>query len=232
MPLDHAYSLRRAEMDSIQPAARDTHLVLVFKAPQRAKSRLRKQLGRSADELATQLLCCALDDLRRWSGPVTLAATSSEDARWLAERGCWPNAPLIQRSGNLGERIAQLDLELRRTGAERIIFIGSDCPAMDHEYLVKAAEQLNQQDFVLGEAVDGGVSLMGARRAWPSLADLPWSTGQLGTALARRCGIELTLPPLRDVDDIDDLGPLFTELATDNRPTRVTLKHWLATWAS
>lgn len=218
-------------MDSNQPTP-NAHLVLVFKAPQRAKSRLRKQLGSETDELATQLLLCALEDLRHWPGPATLAATSAEDADWLAAQKYWPDAPLIQGTGNLGERIANLDLKLRDQGAERLIFIGSDCPAVDHDYLVKAAEQLDSHDFVLGKALDGGVSLMGARCPWPALADLPWSTRHLGKALARRCNTELRLPPLRDVDDVEDLAPLLSELNTDNRPTRVALKHWLETCLS
>lgn len=218
-------------MDSNQPTPTD-HLVLVFKAPERAKSRLRRQLGSSTVQLANQLLQCALDDLRHWPGPVTLAATSEADAVWLANSGGWPDAALLQPAGNLGERIVQLDLELRQQGADRIIFIGSDCPAMDHGYLAKAAEQLSQQNFVLGAAMDGGVSLMGARCPWPALADLPWSTPQLGAALARRCGTQLMLPSLRDVDDIDDLAPLLNELLADNRPTRIELKHWLETWLS
>ena len=217
-------------MDSMQTDPANVHLVLVFKAPQRAKSRLRKQLRDATNELATHLLHCGLEDLRRWTGPVTVAATSSEDARWLADTGCWPDTPLVQGPGNLGERLLQVDLELRGKGAERVIIIGSDCPGMDNAYLTNAARQLSHQDYVLGKALDGGVSLMGARRPWPPLADLPWSTPDLGTALAQRCRLKAMLPTLRDVDDVDDLTPLARELASEHRPARVALRDWLKTW--
>lgn len=205
------------------------HLVLVFKAPQRAKSRLRQKMRR-ADELASLLLDCALEDLRGWPGPVTLAATAEVDAHWLAQDGRWPGAVLVQHPGNLGERLIHIDLELRRQGHERVLIIGSDCPAMNPAYLTAAVTELDRQAYVLGGAQDGGVSLMGAARPWPALADLPWSTDRLGDELAKRCGLDSMLPLLRDVDEIADLAHLAAELSADTRPTRVALQRWLNTW--
>lgn len=219
-------------MDSMEINPANVHLVLVFKAPPRAKSRLRKQLGAATNELATQLLHCALEDLRQWPGPVTLAATDDEDARWLADNDYFPDTPLVQGTGNLGERLIQIDLQMRNKGAEHVIIIGSDCPAMDNAYLTNAARQLSRQDYVLGQALDGGVSLMGARRPWPPLADLPWSTPELGDALAQRCRLKTMLPALRDVDHVNDLVPLTSELASDTRAARVALRNWLGTWLS
>ena len=230
MPLNIAHSGNPANRDASRASLSTNHLVLMFKAPQRAKSRLRNRLGQSTDELAKRLFQCALEDLGRWPGPVALAATDTEDAAWLSEQSLWPERALLQGPGNLGERLAQVDLALRRQGAERVIFIGSDCPAMDGDYLRQAAAQLDHEDFVLGKALDGGVSLMGARRPWPLLADLPWSSHRLGTALAERCNTSLLLPALRDVDDVEDLAPLLAELASDDRPSRIELRHWLTAW--
>jgi glycosyltransferase A (GT-A) superfamily protein (DUF2064 family) len=205
------------------------HLVLVFKAPQRAKSRLRQKLRR-ADELASLLLDCALEDLCAWHGPATVAATADEDARWLAEDGRWSGAVFTQHPGNLGERLTHIDLELRRQGVQQVLIIGSDCPAMNQDYLVAATTKLDRQAYVLGGAKDGGVSLMGAAQPWPVLADLPWSTDKLGAELAKRCELDSMLPLLRDVDEVTDLTHLAAELSADTRPTRVALKQWLNAW--
>jgi glycosyltransferase A (GT-A) superfamily protein (DUF2064 family) len=205
------------------------HLVLVFKAPQRAKSRLRQKLKR-ADELASLLLDCALEDLRGWHGPVTVAATADEDAHWLARDGRWSGDVVIQHSGNLGERLIHVDLALRRQGHKQVLIIGSDCPAMNQDYLATATTELDRHAYVLGGAQDGGVSLMGAAQPWPALADLPWSTDQLGAELAKRCELRNMLPLLRDVDEVADLTHLAAELSTDTRPTRVALKQWLNSW--
>ena len=67
------------------------------------------------------------------------------------------------------------------------------------------------------------------------LADLPWSTDQLFAALRASCaeaGASIAvLPSLRDVDTIEDLVALGTDLDGDARPARRLLRGWLATHA-
>ncbi|MFC6673466.1 DUF2064 domain-containing protein [Marinobacterium aestuariivivens] len=100
-------------------------------------------------------------------------------------------------------------------------------PEQTPEMLLEAAALLRRQDVVLSPAEDGGVTLMASRCPWPDLADLPWSTPELGRALAERCtgaGLEVgTMTPCADVDEWADLERLRTTLATDLREPQQAL---------
>jgi glycosyltransferase A (GT-A) superfamily protein (DUF2064 family) len=142
---------------------------------------------------------------------------------------------VLQCGGNLGMRIEHVNGALIRLGHERQLFIGSDCPTLDVDYLARAAAALGDHDAVLGPAADGGVVLMGVHGRWPPLAELPWSTSGLFEALqaacvARRASLT-TLPQLRDVDTLDDLADLRTALGGDLRPARRALARWLTAQA-
>lgn len=182
-------------------------------------------------ELAKLMLDAALEDALAWPGPVALAPACGEDTPWASGLLARSARIVPQREGNLGERINGVDRELREAGSERIVYIGTDAPLLDYAYYARARLALEHADAVLGPAADGGVTLMGARRAWPNLADLPWSTPMLGAALDRRCrahGFSVQqLEPQYDVDEADQLARLHTDLGRDPRPARMALRHWL-----
>ncbi len=203
----------------------------MLKAPQRSKRRLAAKLGdAAAAEAARRLAACALEDLAAWPGPAWLAPTSLDDLDEIG--GNAGHGVLLQGEGNLGARIARVAKTLHRRGFGEQIFIGIDCPALDGGYLLRAADALRDYDVVLGPADDGGVVLMGTRRAWPALEALPWSTDQLRTTLAEACrqtGQRVaTLEPRADIDTVADLGRLRSTLARDRRPARRALCEWLA----
>jgi glycosyltransferase A (GT-A) superfamily protein (DUF2064 family) len=205
-------------------------VVLMMKSAARSKRRLADEIGaQRATQAAIHLLGCASEDLAAWPGTKCVAPSVAD------ERSEAPTADLlvVQRGGDLGERIAYVNEELVRLGILRQLFIGSDCPGLDVAYLERAAAELDGHDAVLGPAADGGVVLMGVRGRWPPLAALPWSTdtlcAALRTACARAGARAATLPTLRDVDTLDDLVALRTELAEDPRPARRALVDWLAT---
>jgi uncharacterized protein len=203
-------------------------VVLMMKSAARSKRRLADEIGaQRATQAAQCLLGCASEDLMAWAGTKCVAPSLAE------ERIEAPTADVlvVQRGGNLGERIAHVNAELVRQGIERQIFIGSDCPSLNVAYLERAAAALTGHAVVLGPAADGGVVLMGVRGRWPPLAALPWSTGTLFEALRTACAqagaSAATLPSLRDVDTLDDLVALRTRLADDSRPARRALVDWL-----
>lgn len=211
-------------------------LVLMLKAPVRSKRRLVADFGSAgASTLAERLIACALEDLAQWPGPVWAAPASDVDRLWLMETGSTLPS-LLQPEGNLGARIGDVGRRLHERGEHRQIFIGADCPELDLNYLREAGERLAECDVVLGPAVDGGVVLMGARREWPDLEALPWSTEHLHAALDSACrgaGLSVaTLNARRDVDTLDDLLALEAELRRDPRPARVALGDWIASWVS
>ncbi|MCC5793158.1 MAG: TIGR04283 family arsenosugar biosynthesis glycosyltransferase [Chromatiales bacterium] len=209
-------------------------LVLVCRRPRAGtgKRRLAAVLGdAAADELKPLLLDCALEDAARWPGLVVIAPDRASDAGWA--QGLLAGARVLaQGPGNLGERINGLDAALRADGHERLFFIGSDAPVLDPALCATAQAALAEADAFLASADDGGVTLMAARRHWPTLAGLPWGSEALaeelaGQLLAAGWTVEVQ-PGGYDVDRARDLASLLHDLAGDIRPARRRLHRWLA----
>jgi uncharacterized protein len=203
-------------------------LVLMMKSAARSKRRLAEQIGaQRATQVAQRLLDCACEDLAAWPGPKCIAPSAADEGL----DGPPAAIRVVQRGGNLGERLNHVNDELRRLGFQRQLYIGIDCPSLDIAYLTGAAAALGDNDTVLGPAADGGVVLMGVRGRWPSLAELPWSTDRLFESLGAVCAVAgshaATLPLLKDVDTLADLVALRAELQRDPRPARGALARWL-----
>ena len=126
-----------------------------------------------------------------------------------------------QRGEGLGERLAGVFAELFAAGAEAVVAVDSDSPALPPEYLGQAFHELSSHDLVLGPAADGGYYLIGfERRTWTAgagaLADLlaasPMSSpGLLDHTLraAQALGLSVAQLPLWiDIDEPADLGVL------------------------
>ena len=213
------------------PAA-DVNLVLLFKAPHNAKRRLAAQIGDLAATAASLLCDCALQDVEGWPGPGWLSPASVDDGQWLAARIGKAAPMILQQGANLGERINHVDTVLRSKGQTKILFIGTDCPGLDADYLSAAARHLDEHDAVVGPSRDGGVVLMGARRPWPRLGELRWSTARLHDDLTAACGQQGwatgRLGLRSDVDTASDLLEARAELGGDARCTRRELVEWIA----
>jgi glycosyltransferase A (GT-A) superfamily protein (DUF2064 family) len=207
-------------------------LVVCLKAPERSKRRLAAELGDTATIAAHHLLACALEDARAWHGPVVLAPADSADANWIEHQPELDYDVVVQTGDSLGARINDVDRTLRARGFERLIFIGTDCPALDDSYLREADAALAASDAVLGPATDGGVVLMAARRPWPDIGSLAWSTPALFDGLIERLTAEAwslaALDTLADIDAPADLAAIEATLASDSRPARRALATWLA----
>ncbi len=208
-------------------------LVLVCKRPGLGigKQRLAASLGReAANRIAEALLACALEDAQVWPGPVVIAPAHSEDHTWAGT--LLPQTPEVrihpQTTGNLGYRLNMLDRELRGSGLEQLVYIGSDAPVLAAADYAAVNDALAKHDSVLKPAADGGVVLMASRRRWPPLSALPWSTSRLGAALADCCrsaGQSVSmLTHGFDVDEEDDFIRLITALDGDSRPARRALR--------
>lgn len=217
-------------------AVRKSCLVIMLKSPPRSKRRLAAEIGDLATTAAEHLADCALEDAAEWPGPVCLAAAAPGDRDWAAAKTGPRQLLVLQAGNNLGERINHVNRSLSARGHARQIFIGTDCPELDADYLRTAAAVLGRHDVVLGPALDGGVVLMGANRPWPDLAALPWSTPALGQRLRALCEAQgwsvAELPPRADVDCADALLAAMPPLARDPRAARRALHRWLVTSAA
>lgn len=206
-------------------------LVLMLKAPAHSKRRLAGQIGALARSAAEHLWACAYEDAAEWTGPVCFAPASESDGAWLDTRIDRDALVLIQPDGNLGERINDVNGRLNSRSLRRQIFIGIDCPALDRGYAERAARLLDTHDAVLGPASDGGVVLMAAKRPWPALGALPWSSADLMAALEgllRANGWSVArLDTLADIDSLDDLAAAAPALKRDPRPARRAFGRWI-----
>lgn len=116
-----------------------------------------------------------------------------------------------QGEGDLGQRMLRAVEGAFSHGADSVIVIGSDCPALSLDYLEQTAALLKSgADLVLGPAYDGGYYLIGMRKVVPSLFEnVPWgSENVLSVTLkaARRLDWRIEqLSPLADIDRPEDL---------------------------
>jgi len=121
---------------------------------------------------------------------------------------------------DLGERMAAAMADgLARY--HKVILVGSDCPAIDSDYLQKAITALDAQPLVLGPATDGGYVLIGATRIQAGIfAGVSWGNSQVFTETVQRIAQEgsawCQLPTLSDIDRPADL-PQWRALSSAGR---------------
>lgn len=189
-----------------------------YPRPGFCKQRLAATIG---DELAAAFAAAAIEDLaaalaglavrRCWAYTPDNASARAHFARFAAGRDeLW-----AQPETDLGHRLDACVNQLWSSGSQRVVLIGSDCPALGAAELAFAVESLNDCDAVLGPALDGGYYLLGLRRPkneaqslQPLFTGIDWSTDRVADQTRERLReLQLRwreLPPLRDLDTIDD----------------------------
>ena len=191
-----------------------TRIVVFAKAPQpgRVKTRLIPALGaEGAAALAARMLARTLVAAAEAApGAVELCASPApEDPAW---RGVAVPAGLrwsAQGEGDLGARMAGAAQRVLADG-ERVMLIGSDCPALDVVRLRAAAAALDEAEAAIVPSFDGGYVLLGLRRFDRRLFEgIAWSTPTVA-ADTRACLDALAwsyrvLPALHDIDVPADL---------------------------
>lgn len=115
-----------------------------------------------------------------------------------------------QSGGTLGDRLRDAVAQAFAAGAERVVVIGTDCPALTPAIIGAAFEHLTARDLVLGPATDGGYYLIGLRAPQAALfAGMPWGSERLlaqTVAVATTLNLSIQLmEPLSDVDRPQDL---------------------------
>ncbi|MFT7300665.1 MAG: rSAM/selenodomain-associated transferase 1 [Porticoccus sp.] len=119
----------------------------------------------------------------------------------------------VQQGRDLGERMASAFAD-RLKKYNQVIIIGSDCPAIDGEYVDQALASLKDDvPAVFGPANDGGYVLVGLNRLNLKLfSDIPWGSGEVMAVTRNRLNSLgwrwEELPSLADIDRPEDLGGL------------------------
>lgn len=131
----------------------------------RVKTRLQPALSaQGAYNIHKQLMLSTARRLVETSIPAELWLDELGDCSTCAEIiAMGMRGPKLQHGGDLGERMLHALADgLRR--ADQVVLVGSDCPDLDTPYLEQAFEALEQHEFVLGPAEDGGFVLIGCAR--------------------------------------------------------------------
>ncbi len=147
--------------------------------------------------------------------------TPAADERSLREAFGEAAAYVVQRGGDLGERLSSGIDDLFGLGYESVCVIDSDSPTVPTIFLEHAIRALEEPGdrVVLGPAADGGYYLLGVKRRHPELFErVTWSTSRVyeqTVARAAAAGLEVeSLPRWYDVDDGAALALLTREFET------------------
>ena len=127
-----------------------------------------------------------------------------------------------QEGNDLGTRMHNAFLWGKRSGAKRMVIIGSDSPTLPVQYIQQAFKSLTAHDVVLGPSRDGGYYLIGLIRPDVDLfKDVAWSLDQVfkktvenAQKLKMRVHI---LKEWHDVDDAESLKYLQKKLSRMNK---------------
>ena len=197
----------------------DRCLLFFVRNPERGevKTRLAATLGQN---VARDLYRCFILDMLSALGstgfPITICYYP-EDARDNIERLVGEGyAFKSQRGADLGERMAKSITDAFAQGSDRAIVIGSDVPDLPAAFIDESFAALEVYDSVLGPALDGGYYLIGFQCATflpEAFQGVHW-----GTDMVLRQTLDIfrdnqhtayLLPPLRDIDNPEDLKVLF-----------------------
>ena len=193
-------------------------LLLIFvKHPEKGKSKTRLAAGIGHD-LALEVYRKLLGHTREISQHLQ-ADKVVFFGNQMPEHDLWTEAsyPRHQQVGaDLGARMSHAFSWGFEQGYDQICIIGSDCATLSTEILEEAFSVLNEKDFVIGPAKDGGYYLIGMSHFYPKVfEDKVWSTADvrkeaIADLEAGNKSYKLLIE-LSDVDVVDDLKGTFLE---------------------
>jgi rSAM/selenodomain-associated transferase 1 len=119
----------------------------------------------------------------------------------------------VQNGEDLGLRMFNAISEVKKDGFEQIVVLGTDCYELTVDIIIEAFDKLENNDYCIGPALDGGYYLIGTKKPdvdvflgkeWSTetvFREAKQSVQDLGKKLA-------ILEALSDVDYEDDLKTL------------------------
>ncbi len=210
--------LAPALTDSIRrtPRIKPRHLIVFarFPEPGATKTRLIPALGaKEAANLSLEMTRHTLDWVNRFGkdpGASVEVRFAGGSARLMARLFGVGTTYIDQGAGDLGDRLIRATSAAFTSGAERVVVVGTDCPALNEQRARAAFEKLTHRDLVIGPAHDGGYYLIGLQKPLPALFEsVTWGTGSVlaqTVALADRLGLSYALAEtLHDIDRPEDI---------------------------
>ncbi len=126
----------------------------------------------------------------------------------------------LQQGDDLGERMSaafrNIFLQNDESVLQKVVIIGSDCPALTPDILEMAFTILGESDVVVGPTFDGGYYLLGMKEYHPALFEnISWSTDavyQETNDKSRLLQLNIAdLPTLSDIDNEADWNKAILE---------------------
>ncbi len=126
----------------------------------------------------------------------------------------------VQQGNNLGERMAQAFSQGFNQGFEKIIIIGSDMLDLSPSDLENAFSALDENNFVIGPAEDGGYYLLGMKifkpqlfqnKDWGKDTVLADSMADLQTEKISVLASKNDIDVYEDIKDIDAFQPFLKQ---------------------
>jgi rSAM/selenodomain-associated transferase 1 len=115
----------------------------------------------------------------------------------------------IQKGDDLGTRMVNSFESALRSGFEKVLIIGTDCPFITADIYRKAIEMLDDNDYVIGPANDGGYYLLGAKKSPEKIMrNIEWGTDTVMRttlqSIEREGRSYSLLEELTDIDNAED----------------------------
>ncbi|SDB65899.1 hypothetical protein SAMN03097699_3160 [Flavobacteriaceae bacterium MAR_2010_188] len=132
----------------------------------------------------------------------------------------------LQRGNDLGDKMANAFTELLVMGYEKICIIGSDLLDLKSDLVTDAYDKLDQNDVVLGPALDGGYYLLALKDMYYSIfINKEWGTDSVldSTLKDLQNSKVILLQELNDIDTLEDLKS--SNYFSSNKELQKILEH-------
>jgi rSAM/selenodomain-associated transferase 1 len=132
----------------------------------------------------------------------------------------------LQKGKDLGEKMKNAFGLLFEKSYKKVIIIGTDCPDINVNIILKSFEELSRHDITIGPSNDGGYYLLGMNRFYPFLFDdNKWSSNQVLTGTIEKINENklslFKLPELIDIDNEEDLRKWLSKTKENNEMTEL-----------
>jgi hypothetical protein len=190
-------------------------LIIFIKYPQPGfvKTRLAKEIGKeraaSLYRLFAETILARIKDKSFTRFIFYCPASKKKQIRaWLG-----PDLSNIypQKGRDLGEKLTHAFEFTFKKGAKKVVAIGTDSPAIDKEVILRAFEELESRDCVIGPSSDGGYYLLGLSSFYREIfKNIMWSTDRVfRQTLNRLEELKLNFSSLEEHFDVDNIRDLI-----------------------
>jgi len=197
----------------------DGRLLFFVKNPERGgvKTRIAVTLGQNvARDLYRNFILDMLSALQSAGFPIIICyypEDALDDLKRIVGTGY---AFQPQYGEDLGERMKNGMVDSFAQGFDRAIVMGSDIPDLPGAFIQESFAALETYDSVIGPSFDGGYYLIGFKQESflpKAFQGIEWGTDSVLTRTLDIFGANqrtaYLLPPLRDIDTVEDLKALF-----------------------